>query len=65
MDNVEQAVMKYIIRDFDSTLFEENRRKCQEQQLRSTLIYGEGTAEVKLEESYRNMREKIEPRACS
>ena len=59
--NVEQAVMKYIIRDFDSTLFEEKQEKMRQAAAQINTIYGEGTAEVKLEESYRNMREKIEP----
>ena len=59
--NVEQAVMKYIIRDFNSTLFEEKQEKMRQAAARINTIYGEGTAEVKLEESYRNMREKIEP----
>ena len=59
--NVEQAVMKYIIRDFDSTLFEEKQEKMRQAVAQINTIYGEGTAEVKLEESYRNMREKIEP----
>ena len=59
--NVEQAVMKYIIRDFDSTLFEEKQEKMRQAAARINTIYGEGTAEVKFEESYRNMREKIEP----
>lgn len=59
--NVEQAVMKYIIRDFDSTLFEEKQEKMRQAVAQINTIYGDGTAEVKLEESYRNMREKIEP----
>lgn len=59
--NVEQAVMKYIIRDFDSTLFEEKQEKMRQAAAQINTIYGEGTAEVKFEESYRNMREKIEP----
>lgn len=58
---VEQAVMKYIIRDFDSVLFEEKQEKMRQAVEQINEKYGEGTAELKLEESYRNMREKIEP----
>ena len=58
---VEQAVMKYIIRDFDSVLFEEKQEKMRQAVEQINKKYGEGTAELKLEESYRNMREKIEP----
>ena len=59
--NVEQAVMRYIIRDFDPVTIcgktgETPSGGCTDQR-----TYGEGTAEVKIEESYRNMREKIEP----
>lgn len=58
---VEQAVMKYIIRDFDPVLFDAKQEKLRQAVAQINAIYGEGTAEVKIEESYRNMREKIEP----
>ncbi len=58
---VEQAVMKYIIRDFDPVLFDAKQEKLRQAVAQINTIYGEGTAEVKIEESYRNMREKIEP----
>ena len=58
---VEQAVMKYIIRDFDPVLFDAKQEKLRQSVAQINAIYGEGTAEVKIEESYRNMREKIEP----
>lgn len=58
---VEQAVMKYIIRDFDPVLFDVKQEKLRQTVAQINAIYGEGTAEVKIEESYRNMREKIEP----
>lgn len=57
---VEQAVMKYIIRDFDPVLFDVKQEKLRQAVAQINAIYGEGTAEVKIEESYRNMREKIE-----
>lgn len=58
---VEQAVMKYIIRDFDPVLFDVKQEKLRQAVAQINTIYGKGTAEVKIEESYRNMREKIEP----
>ena len=58
---VEQAVMKYIIRDFDPVLFDVKQEKPRQAVAQINTIYGKGTAEVKIEESYRNMREKIEP----
>ena len=59
--NVEQAVMRYIIRDFDPVTFVEKQEKLRQAVAQINETYGEGTAEVKIEESYRNMREKIEP----
>lgn len=59
--NVEQAVMRYIIRDFDPVAFVEKQEKLRQAVAQINETYGEGTAEVKIEESYRNMREKIEP----
>ena len=58
---VEQAVMKYFIRDFDPVLFDVKQEKLRQAVAQINTIYGKGTAEVKIEESYRNMREKIEP----
>ena len=59
--NVEQAVMRYIIRNFDPVTFAEKQEKLRQAVAQINETYGEGTAEVKIEESYRNMREKIEP----
>ena len=59
--NVKQAVMRYIIRDFDPVTFVEKQEKLRQAVAQINETYGEGTAEVKIEESYRNMREKIEP----
>ena len=56
--NVEQAVMRYIIRDFDPVTFVEKQEKLRQAVAQINETYGEGTAEVKIEESYRNMREK-------
>ncbi len=67
---VESARMHFILRDHDYAKLEERcdiaRRAADEINRR----YGEGTAKVTITESYRNMREKIEPefhlidRAC-
>lgn len=59
--NVEQAVMKYIIRDFDPVTFEEKLEKLRQAVASANEKYGAGVAEVEIKESYRNMKEKIEP----
>ena len=53
--------MRYIIRDFDPVTFVKKQEKLRQAVAQINETYGEGTAEVKIEESYRNMREKIEP----
>ena len=56
----EEAVLKYIIRDHDADLFE--RRKQTVLRIGDYLNsrYGEGTVDVDLQDSYRNMREIVE-----
>lgn len=55
------ASMKYFIRDFDRTLFEKREeRLCEITELMNKR-YGEGTVELTITQSYRNMREQIEP----
>ena len=58
--DVEHAELSYIIRDHDRVLFEE--KKATMLRVADTLNarYGDGTVEVKLTDSYYNMREKIE-----
>jgi len=59
--DVEKTELSYIIRDHDRQKFEakkENLAKIVDQ-LRQK--YGEGTIDLKLEDQYYNMREKIEP----
>ena len=59
--NEELASLIYIIRDHDAAKFQ--RRKQQVQEITDFLNarYGEGTVELQLRDSYRNMREMIEP----
>lgn len=59
--NEELASLIYIIRDHDAAKFD--RRKQQVQEITDFLNarYGEGTIELQLRDSYRNMREMIEP----
>lgn len=58
---VELAEMKYLIRDHDMNLF--NRKKETMQKIAAYLNekYGAGTVELKIIDSYFNMREKVEP----
>ena len=58
--NVTTTNMKYLIRDFDKENFDKRAEKMQEIAEVLNQKYGEGSVEVKVTESYRNMREKIE-----
>ena len=59
--NVEEAKLKYIIRDFDRKRLEE--RKTEMSRIAEELndIHGENTVRVSLRDQYYNMREQIEP----
>ena len=59
--NVTTTNMKYLIRDFDKENFDKRAEKMQEIAEVLNQKYGEGSVEVKVMESYRNMREQIEP----
>lgn len=59
--DVEHAELQYIIRDHDRSLFEEKKRMAENIGRCLNLLYGEGTVEVQLKDSYYNMREKIAP----
>lgn len=59
--NVTLTIMKYFIRDFDRTLFEQKEEKLREIARIMNQKYGEGTVELTITQSYRNMKEKIEP----
>ena len=57
---VEQAVAEYIIRDHDKAKFEERKAIFQKTAETLNQKYGAGTFEVKMTDSYCNMREMIE-----
>lgn len=58
---VEETKMSYLIRDFDSESYENRQELLRNITETVNKKYGEGTVELKLKDSYRNMREKIEP----
>lgn len=58
---VEHAQSEYIIRDHDRTLFEEKKEYMKKAARYMNEKYGEGTVVLKIEDSYFNMKEKIEP----
>ena len=57
----ESAVLDYIIRDFDIAIVERRKKFMLAAAEMLNVKYGEGTVEVTLSDSYRNMKEKIEP----
>lgn len=59
--NITEAKLKYFIRDFDTDNFNARAQKMQEIADVMNERYGEGTVEVKIVESYYNMRKMIEP----
>lgn len=58
--NVEYAELKYIVRDHDGKLFSDREEKLRSIKDIMNGKYGEGTVELEIKESYRNMKEKIE-----
>ncbi len=59
--DVEQAVLSYIIRDFDKEKFEAKKRHMQQTAEKLQEQYGADVLKLELEDQYYNMREKIEP----
>ena len=59
--DVVEAVLNYIIRDHDMDLFREKKKLMEGAAGMINLIYGPGTAEVELRDSYYNMKEKVLP----
>ena len=59
--DVVEAELHYIIRDHDRTLFEEKKALVRAAADEVNRVYGAGTAEVEITDTYYNMREKIEP----
>ena len=58
---VELATLEYIIRDHDRERFEEKKALFADCAARINEIYGDGTAEAQINDSYYNMKEKIRP----
>ena len=58
---VEESRLSYLIRDFDSESYANRKRLMQDIAAAINEKYGDGTVELILKDSYRNMREKIEP----
>ena len=58
---IEETVMHYIIRDHDSEKFEQKKDRFYQIAVYLDSIYGDGTVEIEMKDSYYNMREKIEP----
>lgn len=58
---VEKTQLKYLIRDHSRDIFEKRKETFHVLKKKLNDKYGEGTVEVEIQESYLNMREKIEP----
>ncbi|MBP5155617.1 MAG: peptidase T [Clostridia bacterium] len=56
-----EAKLKYIVRDHDRDKFENRKRLLRDTAAYLNGVYGEGTFEVSLRDSYYNMKEKILP----
>lgn len=59
--SVEQAVLHYIVRDFDKDKFEAKKRHMEQVAAELQKEFGKEAIELELEDQYYNMREKIEP----
>ncbi len=57
----EEASLHYIIRDHDREKFEAKKRRFEAVAAYLNGLWGAGTVELRLRDSYYNMREKIEP----
>ena len=58
---VEKATLRYIIRDHDMDKFEEKKDRFYQIAVYLDSLYGKGTVEVEMRDSYYNMRQQIEP----
>ena len=58
---VEKTTLSYIIRDFTDEGYNERVKDFEDITKSLNSVYGEGTVELTIKESYRNMKEKIEP----
>ena len=59
--SIEETKMAFIIRDFFEDGYEKRMKQFKEIEGKLNAVYGEGTVTVEIKESYRNMKEKIEP----
>lgn len=59
--HVEQAELDYIIRDHDAQKYEQKKQVMQDIADYLNYKYGKGTFELTITESYRNMKEMVEP----
>ncbi|MDN7244903.1 peptidase T [Planococcus shenhongbingii] len=59
--NVDQAVLSYIIRDFDKEAFEAKKSHMENVAAKLQEQYGNEAIKLEIEDQYYNMREKIEP----
>lgn len=59
--SVEHTSMEYIIRDHDKTLFQQKKEVMEHAAAYLNQKYGDGTIDLQIEDSYFNMKEKIEP----
>ena len=59
--STENALLSYLIRDHDRNLFEDKKALIQKLADILNLRYGEGTVTAEINDTYYNMREKIEP----
>lgn len=57
----ETAKLEYIIRDHDKDKFAEKKAQFERAAAYIDSLYGKGTVQLEIKDSYRNMREKIEP----
>ena len=58
---VEQAFLNYIVRDHDREKFEKKKEYMQRAAAYMNEKYGQGTIELKLVDTYYNMKEMVEP----
>ena len=59
--SVEHASSEYIVRDHDFDLFKKKKEYMQRAAGYMNVKYGEGTVSLRMEDSYYNMRQQIEP----
>ncbi|MDP4160088.1 MAG: peptidase T, partial [Bacillota bacterium] len=58
---VEETILRYLIRDFDISSFEKRKEMMHNITAQLNEKYGEGTFLLEIKDQYFNMREKIEP----